>query len=101
MSSTRTAGLKDERRGSIQISGCGNKGEYLASAPVTRGLTRGTRSRREGAPVNSAGNMVSAGEWARERRWTPEAGSGAGQRGTGEAQVGQVERQETNRAEGH
>ena len=69
--STRTAGLKDERRGSIQISGWGNGGEYLASAPVKRGLTRGTRSRWAGAPVSSAGVMTSAGEGAREGdgRW--------------------------------
>ena len=33
--------LKDERRGSIQISGCGNKGEYLASAPVKGGIDPG------------------------------------------------------------
>ena len=33
--------LKGERRGSIQISGCGNEGEYLASAPVEGGIDPG------------------------------------------------------------
>ena len=33
--------LKGERRGSIQISGCGNEGEYLASAPVKGGIDPG------------------------------------------------------------
>ena len=66
MSSTRTAGLKDGRRGSIQISRCENGGEYLASAPGKRGLTRGTRSRWASALVSSAGDMMSTGKWARE-----------------------------------
>ena len=59
--------LRGESRGSIQISGCGNGGEYLASAPVKRGLTQGTRSRRASALVSSADKRASTSKWAQKR----------------------------------
>ena len=59
--STCMAGLKDERWGRVQISGCVSERRGLSECSGKGWLIWGTRSRQAGVPVSSADKRINAG----------------------------------------